>query len=87
MTLSLLFAKLLTLLGLSFTLTAPHGACVVTGETAKHSFSPPPSCAVEEPVADDKKEAPPSDGSARSIAPSGGDASADDSGDGISNGI
>jgi hypothetical protein len=88
MTVSLLLFKLLSFLGLAaFTPITPQSSCVVAEETTKYSFSPPPSCAVEAPVEDDRKEAPSSEGSARSIAPSGGDASADDSGDGISNGI
>ena len=82
MTLSLLLFKLLSVLGLSFVLATPQATCVTPEETAKHAFAPPPSCAVEEPV-EDKREG----GSHRSIAPSGGDASADDSDDGISNGI
>ncbi|MCK6520911.1 hypothetical protein L6R49_05645 [Myxococcota bacterium] len=88
MTLNILLFKLLSLLGLaSFTPITPHTACVATEETTKHAFAPPPSCAVEEPVEDDRPQPSPPDGSGRSIAPSGGDASADDSGDGISNGI
>ncbi|MEY3212430.1 MAG: hypothetical protein RIT28_2911 [Pseudomonadota bacterium] len=87
MTLSLLLFKLLSVLGLSFVLATPQTGCVAAEETAKHAFSPPPSCAVEEPVKDDREGVTPPDGSGRSIAPSGGDASADDSDDGISNGI
>ena len=44
-------------------------------------------CAVEAPVEDTREGVPRPDGSSRSFAPSGGDASADDSDDGISNGI
>jgi len=51
------------------------------------SITPPPSCAVAEPVEDKREGVSPPDGSSRSAAPSGGDASADDSDDGISNGI
>ena len=87
MTLSLLLFKLLSLVGLSFVLVGPQTRCAPPEETAKHAFAPPPSCAVEEPVNDDREAASPPDGSGRSIAPSGGDASADDSDDGISNGI
>ena len=87
MTLSLLLFKLLSVLGLSFVLATPQATCVTPEETAKHAFTSPPTCAVEAPVEDERAEITPPDGSARSIAPSGGDASADDSDDGISNGI
>ncbi|MBK7759008.1 MAG: hypothetical protein IPN01_29100 [Deltaproteobacteria bacterium] len=87
MTLSLLLFKLLSVLGLSFVLATPQATCVTPEETAKHAFAPPPSCAVAEPVEDKREGVSPPDGSSRSAAPSGGDASADDSDDGISNGI
>ena len=87
MTLSLLLFKLLSVLGLSFVLVGPQTRCSPPEETAKHAFAPPPSCAVEEPVQDKREGVSPPDGSSRSAAPSGGDASADDSDDGISNGI
>jgi hypothetical protein len=87
MTLSLFLFKLLSVLGLSFVLVGPQTRCSPPEETAKHAFTAPPSCAVEAPVEDTREGVPRPDGSSRSFAPSGGDASADDSDDGISNGI
>ena len=87
MTLNLILFKLLSVLGLSFMLAGPQTRCAPPEETVKYAFAPPPTCAVEAPVEDERAEITPPDGSARSIAPSGGDASADDSDDGISNGI
>ena len=88
MTLSLVLFKLLSVLGLSFMFVTPQTPCgAQEEETAKYSFSPPPDCAVEAPVEDERAAINPPDGSHRSIAPSGGEASADDSDDGISNGI
>jgi hypothetical protein len=87
MTFSLLLFKLLSVLGLSFMFVGPQTRCSTPEETAKHAFAPPPTCAVEAPVEDKREGVTPPDGSARSIAPSGGDTSADDSDDGISNGI
>ena len=56
-------------------------------EQAARVFADELGCAVEEPVQDKREGVSPPDGSSRSAAPSGGDASADDSDDGISNGI
>lgn len=87
MTLSLVLFKLLSVLGLSFLFVTPQPRCDAPEETVKYAFSPPPDCAVEAPVEEERAAIQAPDGSHRSIAPSGGDASADDSDDGISNGI